>query len=74
MTAKTGNCRKSRCLARMVTSLSAAAVPGGSILADRANPTAVNVVELSVTDGKLIATDPAQPTYIDLKPVREPEK
>ncbi|MEJ2647612.1 MAG: hypothetical protein P8016_04280 [Sedimentisphaerales bacterium] len=36
--------------------------------------TAVNVVELSVTDGKLIATDPAQPTYIDLKPVREPEK
>ncbi len=36
--------------------------------------TAVNVVELSVTDGKLLAADPAQPTYIDLKPVREPER
>lgn len=36
--------------------------------------TAINVVELSVVDGKLIAGDPSQPTYIDLKPEREEEK
>ena len=36
--------------------------------------TAINVVELSVTDGKLIPADPEKPTYIDLKPVREVEK
>jgi hypothetical protein len=36
--------------------------------------TAINVVELSVVDGKLVPGDPAQPTYIDLKPEREPEK
>ena len=36
--------------------------------------TAINVVELSVVDGKLIAGDPSQPTYIDLKPEREVEK
>jgi hypothetical protein len=35
---------------------------------------AINVVDLFVTDGKLIAADPAQPTYIDLKPARELEK
>jgi hypothetical protein len=36
--------------------------------------TAINVVELRVADGKLIPGDPNQPTYIDLKPVREEEK
>jgi hypothetical protein len=35
--------------------------------------TAINVVELSVTDGKLLAADPDKPTYIDLKLVREEE-
>lgn len=40
----------------------------------RGRTTAVNVVELSVVDGKLIAGDPAQPTYIDLKSEREEEK
>ena len=34
---------------------------------------AIDVVELSVTDGKLLPGDPALPTYIDLKPEREPE-
>jgi hypothetical protein len=32
---------------------------------------AINVVELKVIDGKLMYTNPNQPTYIDLKPVRE---
>ena len=36
--------------------------------------TAINVVELSVIDGKLIPGNPNQPTYIDLKPVREDER
>jgi lysophospholipase L1-like esterase len=36
--------------------------------------TAINVVELSVIDGKLIPGDSEQPTYIDLKPVREEER
>lgn len=36
--------------------------------------TAINVVELSVTDGKLLAADPALPTTIDLKSEREEEK
>lgn len=36
--------------------------------------TAVNVVELKVVDGKLVPGDPNEPTYIDLKPVREMEK
>lgn len=40
----------------------------------RGRTTAVNVVELSVVDGKLITGDPAQPTYIDLKSEREEEK
>ncbi len=39
----------------------------------RGRTTAINVVELSVADGKLLAADPGQPTYIDLKPVREDE-
>jgi hypothetical protein len=34
----------------------------------------INVVELSVVDEKLLHGDPKQPTYIDLKPVREEEK
>lgn len=34
----------------------------------------INVVELSVADGKLIPGDINQPTYIDLKPERELEK
>jgi hypothetical protein len=40
----------------------------------RGRRTAINVVELTVADGKLAAGDPAQPTYIDLKPEREEEK
>jgi hypothetical protein len=32
---------------------------------------AINVVELKVMDGKLMYINPNQPTYIDLKPVRE---
>jgi hypothetical protein len=36
--------------------------------------TAINVVELTVVDGKLVPGDPAQPTYIDLKPEPEQEK
>jgi len=36
--------------------------------------TAIQVVELAVNDGKLIPGDPAQPTYIDLKPEREREE
>jgi hypothetical protein len=40
----------------------------------RGRTTAINVVELSVVDGKLIAGDPKQPTYIDLKSEREEEK
>ena len=40
----------------------------------RGRSTAINVVELSVVDGKLIPGDPNQPAYVDLKPVREEEK
>ena len=40
----------------------------------RGRSTVINVVELSVVDGKLIPGDPEQPTYIDLKPERELEK
>jgi hypothetical protein len=35
--------------------------------------TAINVLELSVVDGKLIFGDPGRPTFIDLKPEREAE-
>ena len=31
----------------------------------------INVVELKVINGKLMFTNPNQPTYIDLKPERE---
>jgi hypothetical protein len=34
----------------------------------------INVVELDVVNGSLVPGDPAEPTYVDLKPVREPEK
>jgi hypothetical protein len=34
----------------------------------------INVVELKVVDGKLKFTNPNQPTYIDLKSMREEEK
>ncbi len=40
----------------------------------RGRTTAINVVELSVKQGKLLPGDPDQPTYIDLKPVREEER
>jgi hypothetical protein len=40
----------------------------------RVRGTAISVVELSVVNGKLIAGNPDQPTYIDLKPERELEK
>jgi hypothetical protein len=36
--------------------------------------TAVNVVELSAVDGKLLPGNPDEPTYIDLKSAREEEK
>ena len=36
--------------------------------------TAIEVVELTVQDGKLVSGDPTQPTYIALKPERESEK
>ena len=39
----------------------------------RGRTTAVDVVELSVSGGKLLAGDPDRPTYIDLKPAREDE-
>lgn len=39
-----------------------------------ARRTAINVVELSVTDGKLLPADPGEPTYIDLKFAREEER
>jgi hypothetical protein len=42
--------------------------------APRGRTTAINVVELSLVDGKLVAFDPAEPTYIDLKPEREEER
>jgi hypothetical protein len=41
---------------------------------ERGRRAVINVVELSVADGRLIPGDPAQPTYLDLKPGREPEK
>jgi hypothetical protein len=40
----------------------------------RGRRTAINVVELSVVGGKLIAGDPGKPTYIDLEPEREAER
>ena len=40
----------------------------------RGRTTAINVIELSVAGGRLIAGNPDQPAYIDLKPVREDEK
>ncbi len=40
----------------------------------RGRRTAINVIELSVSGGKLIAGDPGGPTYIDLKPEREAER
>jgi hypothetical protein len=36
--------------------------------------TAINVVELSVADGKLLPGNPDEPTYIDLKSEREEER
>jgi hypothetical protein len=51
-------------------------LPGSPSNAPQAAPrraTAINVLELSVVDGKLIAGDPARPTFIDLKPEREAE-
>ena len=36
--------------------------------------TSISVVELSVSGGKLLPGDPAQPTHIDLKPEREAER
>jgi len=36
--------------------------------------TAINVVELSIADGKLLPANPQDPTYIDLKSIREAEK
>jgi hypothetical protein len=36
--------------------------------------TAINVVELSVAGGKLLPGDRDQPTYMDLKPIREEER
>jgi hypothetical protein len=36
--------------------------------------TAIDVVELDVIDGRLLAADPAKPTLMDLQPVRESEQ
>jgi len=41
---------------------------------ERGRRAAIDVVELGIVDGKLVPGDPAQPTYIDLKPEREQEK
>jgi hypothetical protein len=41
---------------------------------ERGRRAAIDVVELRVADGMLVPGDPAQPTYIDLKPEREPER
>lgn len=41
---------------------------------ERGRRAAIDVVELNVADGQLVAGDPRQPTYIDLKPERETEK
>ncbi len=41
---------------------------------NRGRVTAINVVELTVKDGKLIPGDPTRPTYVDLKSVREEER
>jgi hypothetical protein len=40
----------------------------------RGRRTAVNVVELSVSEGRLLGGDPEKPTYIDLKAEREAER
>jgi len=40
----------------------------------RGRRTQIDVVELSVVNGRLVPGDPAQPTTIDLKPEREQEK
>ncbi len=40
----------------------------------RQRTTAINVLELSVVDGKLLHGDPDQPTYMDLKLEREEER
>lgn len=53
---------------------SAAAPPAASRPARGGRTTAINVVELTVVGGKLTPGDPDQPTYVDLKPVREEEK
>jgi hypothetical protein len=37
----------------------------------RGRRTAIQVVELWVGDGRLLAADPGKPTYIDFKPERE---
>jgi hypothetical protein len=42
--------------------------------AGRGRTTAINVVELTIKGSKLIPGDPNQPTYIDLKPMREEER
>jgi hypothetical protein len=53
---------------------SGTAAPPSTPRPARGRTTAINVVELSVIDGKLLPGDPDQPTYIDLQPVREVEK
>jgi hypothetical protein len=40
----------------------------------RGRRTAINVVELSVAEGRLLAEDPAKSAYIDLKAEREAER
>ena len=49
------------------------AAPSGAPRPVPRRSTAINVMELSVVGGKLTAGDPDQPTFIDLKPVREAE-
>jgi len=59
-------------LAVTATTIASPARPAPQVVEGRS--AAINVVELSVRNGKLISGDPNQPTYIDLKPSREEEK
>ena len=52
---------------------SASQTAAGAARAASRRTTAINVIELSVVNGKLIAGNPARPTFIDLKPEREAE-
>ena len=52
----------------------AGATPPPTPQPNRGRTSAINVVELTVAEGKLLPGDPDQPTTIDLQPMRELEK